>query len=59
MLRRYLIVNGVGTLLLYALVWAIIPSPLGFMTQVRDQFETFAIESPLLGPVVPRALLGN
>ncbi len=59
MLRRYLILNGVSTLLLYALVWAIIPSPIGFMTQLREQVETFATESPLLGPVLPRALLGN
>lgn len=59
MLRRYLIVNGVSTVLLYALVWTLVPSPLGFVTQVRERFETFAIESPLLGPVLPRALFGG
>ncbi len=57
MLRRYLIVNGISTVLLYALVWAFVPSPVGVVTQVRELFQTFATEAPFLGPLVPRSTL--
>lgn len=61
MLRRYLIVNGVSTLLMYAAIWAIVPAPSSLLSAARQTVETFANETSLFGPIVPYVsmLIGN
>jgi hypothetical protein len=54
MLRRYLIVNGIKTALIYAAVWAFVPSVSGLAHAADSTFQTFAMESPLLGPLFYR-----
>jgi hypothetical protein len=50
MLRRYLIVNGITTVLLYGAFAAFVPA----MPNLRSMFNTFAMQSPVLGPVIYR-----
>jgi hypothetical protein len=57
MLRRYLIVNGITTALLYGAFWAFVPSTPNLMQGMFSAFDTFAMESPLFGPVVHRILI--
>lgn len=59
MLRRYLIVNGTMTVLLYAAVWAFAPSVPHLVQSAQATFKTFAIDSPLLRPVVDRVIVGR
>jgi hypothetical protein len=54
MLRRYLITNGIMTVLLYGAVWAFVPSVSGLAHAAGSTFQTFAMESPLLGPLIYR-----
>jgi hypothetical protein len=54
MLRRYLIVNGITTALLYAAVWNFVPSVSGLAHAAGSTFQTFAMESPMLGPLIYR-----
>ena len=57
MLRRYLIVNGTMTLLLYGAVLAVVPSVPNLLQSVRAVFDSFSMESPILGPLVHRIVL--
>lgn len=54
MLRRYLIVNGITTALLYAGFWLYTPSLSGLVQNAKQGFEIYALDSALLGPVVHR-----
>ena len=51
MLRRYVIVNGVVTALMYGAVWAYAPSVSSFGQTLRDGFDIYALDHALLGPV--------
>lgn len=59
MLRRYLIVNGTLTILMYGAVWAFAPSVPHLVQSAQSSFKTFAIDSPLLRPVVDRIIVGR
>lgn len=59
MLRRYLIVNGTLTVLMYGAVWAFAPSVPHLVQSAQSSFKTFAIDSPLLRPVVDRIIIGR
>jgi hypothetical protein len=59
MLRRYLIVNGTLTVLMYSAVWAFAPSVPHLVQSAQSSFKTFAIDSPLLRPVVDRIIVGR
>ncbi|CEJ84518.1 MAG: hypothetical protein J0H37_01890 [Hyphomicrobium denitrificans] len=59
MLRRYLIVNGTLTVLMYGAVWAFAPSVPHLVQSAQSSFKTFAIDSPLLRPVVDRIIVGR
>jgi len=59
MLRRYLIVNGTLTVLLYAAVWGFAPSVPHLVQSAQTTFKTFAIDSPLLRPLVDRIIVGR
>jgi len=56
MLRRYLIVNGVTTALLYATIYALTPS-MKSLEALRDNFDGFVMQSPVLGPLVNKIIL--
>ncbi len=57
MLRRYLIVNGTTTALLYAGIYAAIPSSTHFLQAVQDVLEGYVMQSPILGPLVNKVVL--
>ncbi|NOT70199.1 MAG: hypothetical protein HOP09_02630 [Hyphomicrobium sp.] len=56
MLRRYLIVNGLTTALMYGAVWALVPSPSSVTQALSSTFESYVSENALLGPVVYRMI---
>jgi hypothetical protein len=51
MLRRYLIVNGISTVLMYGAVLALLPAPLGFLNGLREGLATLTMENPVLAPL--------
>lgn len=54
MLRRYLIVNGLSSAVLYAGIWAFVPT-LGSLTNaVSDSWETYVMGHTFVGPVFNR-----
>jgi hypothetical protein len=57
MLRRYLIVNGTMTLVLYGVFLAFAPSAPHLLQSVRATFDTFSMESPMLRPLFHRIVL--
>ncbi|AGK57399.1 hypothetical protein HYPDE_28598 [Hyphomicrobium denitrificans 1NES1] len=59
MLRRYLIVNGIMTALLYGAVWAFAPSVPRLIQSAESTFKAFAMDSPMLRPVVYRIINGH
>ena len=54
MLRRYLIVNGVATILLYAAISAWMPSVSGLSGGLRRSIDLYAMDNPVLGPIFYR-----
>lgn len=54
MLRRYLIVNGVSTIALYAAIWAFVPSYNSVTGALSQAWQTYATEHTVLGPVLNR-----
>lgn len=56
MLRRYLIVNGIMTALLYAAVWAFVPSVSGLTRSMGATVRALAEDNPMLGPVLNRVV---
>lgn len=59
MLRRYLIVNGTMTVLLYGVVWACASSAPNLVRAAELTFATLAMESPMLRPVIYRIVTVN
>lgn len=59
MLRRYFIVNGAMTVLLYGAVWAFAPSAPHLLQSAQSSFKAFAMDNPLLQPVVHRIVTVN
>jgi hypothetical protein len=57
MLRRYLIVNGTSTALLYGGIYAAIPSLTHVVQSVQDTFNGFLAQSPILGPLVNKVIV--
>ena len=57
MLRRYLIVNGITTALLYGAILTLVPSTPDLAQSARTSLDTLAMEMPLLGPLVHRIVL--
>jgi hypothetical protein len=57
MLRRYLIVNGITTALLYGAFWAFVPSMPDMLQSARATFDTFSMQSPVLGPFLHRIVM--
>lgn len=57
MLRRYLIVNGVSTALMYGAVWAFVPSPSSIAQAVTASVHSYVAENALWQPVVYRMIV--
>jgi hypothetical protein len=57
MLRRYLIVNGTTTALLYGGIYAVLPSSLDIHHSVHALFNGLVMQSPILGPLVNKVVL--
>lgn len=57
MLRRYLIVNGTTTALLYVAIWAAIPASTHYLQSMQDVFDGYVMQSPILGPVINKVVL--
>jgi hypothetical protein len=57
MLRRYLIVNGTTTALLYGGIYTLIPSSLDVHQSMRAMFDGLVMQSPILGPLVNKIVL--
>lgn len=57
MLRRYLIVNGTTTALLYGAVYAAIPSSTHVLQSVREVLDGYVMQSPILGPLINKTVL--
>ncbi len=57
MLRRYLIVNGTTTALLYGGIYAAIPSSLDVHQSLQGMFDGLVMQSPILGPLVNKIVL--
>lgn len=57
MLRRYLILNGVSSAVLYLAVWAYVPSPSSVSRAVSSSFESYVMEHAFLGPILNRMIL--
>lgn len=54
MLRRYLIINGVSTALIYAAIWMLVPSGVFSINAMHESFEAYTMESPVLSPLIHR-----
>lgn len=57
MLRRYLVVNGTTTALLYGAIYAAVPSSLHLIRSVQNSFNGYVMQSPILGPLVNKVVL--
>ena len=55
MLRRYLIVNGATTAVLYGAIYALAPTLK--LESLRASFEDYVMESPVLGPLLNKIIL--
>ena len=56
MLRRYLIVNGLSSLMIYAAVWAYVPSLASLTRSFNTTFESYVMGQTLLVPVLHRMI---
>ncbi|RUO97714.1 hypothetical protein [Hyphomicrobium sp.] len=57
MLRRYLLVNGTTTALLYGGIYAATPSTGHLVQTARDFCDGFVMQSPILGPIINKVVL--
>lgn len=57
MLRRYLIVNGTTTALLYGSVYAAMGPTIHLVHAMRNSFDGYVMQSPILGPVINKVIL--
>ena len=56
-MRKYLIVNGITTVILYAAVAAWMPSVSGLPGSLRKSFDVFAMDHAVLGPILHRLVI--
>lgn len=56
MLRRYIIVNGISSAVLYAGIWAFVPSMASVTQAASEAWETFVMGHTFLGPVLHRII---
>lgn len=56
MLRRYLVTNGVSTVVMYAAALAAMPHVIGILSTARHGFTSFAFESQMIAPIVYRMI---
>lgn len=56
MLRRYLIVNGLSSAVLYAGIWLLVPSMASVTQAASEAWETFIMGHTFLGPVLHRII---
>lgn len=56
MMRRYLIVNGVSTAVMYAGVWAFVPSVTSLTQTLNQTWDTYVMGDTILGPVLYRMI---
>lgn len=56
MLRRYLIVNGVSSAVLYAGIWAVVPSMDAVSQAASNAWDAFVMGHTFLGPVLHRII---
>lgn len=54
MLRRYVIVNGVSTVVLYGALWAFLPSMSSLTDALSNTLDSFVAGHTFLGPVLHR-----
>lgn len=52
MLRRYLIVNGVSTVVMYGAIWAALPSLTGSLSELQATVESVVTGNSVLGPIL-------
>ncbi len=57
MLRRYLIVNGTSTVLLYGALHTLLSSSTSVLKSAQTVFDGFAMQSPILGPLLNKVVL--
>jgi len=57
MLRRYLIVNGTTTALLYGGIYAAISPVMHTIRSVQEMFDGYVMQSPILGPIVNKVVV--
>jgi hypothetical protein len=57
MLRRYLIVNGTSTALLYGALHNLISFSMNLLKSAQTMFEGFAMQSPILAPLVNKVVV--
>lgn len=57
MLRRYLLVNGISTVLLYAGLIAAVPAVPHVLASAREAISSIAMESPVLAPIIYRIVV--
>lgn len=57
MLRRYLIVNGTSTALLYGGVYAAVTPAIHVAQSMRDMVDGYVMQSPILGPLINKVVL--
>ncbi|MBA2127291.1 hypothetical protein DLM45_13810 [Hyphomicrobium methylovorum] len=57
MLRRYLLVNGISTAVLYGAILALAPVVPHVLMSARETLSSIAMESPALAPIVYRIVI--
>ncbi|MFT3731580.1 MAG: hypothetical protein QM780_09215 [Hyphomicrobium sp.] len=57
MLRRYLIVNGTTTAMLYAGIYAALAPMMGVIKSAQGMFDQYLAQSPIFGPIVNKIVL--
>jgi hypothetical protein len=56
MLRRYLIVNGVSSAVMYVGIWAFVPSLSSVTEVINASWETYVLGHTFLAPVIHRVI---
>ena len=59
MLRRYLVINGVTSILIYGAVWAYVPSLATLSRTFNTSFESYVMGHTFLIPVLHRMIAIN
>ena len=56
MLRRYLIVNGATSALLYLVMWTCVPSMAAMSQTINETWNSYVMGHTFLGPVLNRMI---